>query len=271
MVIGLSILLGLVIVLCVSQIITSHVSCLHFFAGLFSYVYLRFHLAVSDFLFIRRMQMKIANNIIKEHLKNVYFLCGGAYGGKTTMAKLLEEKHGFIRYRQGDHSDEHAELATKEEQPAMSYDRGSDWHGYFAKPPRQYADWMAAELREEAEFTIVDLLNLPQDKKVIVDGIIPLDILKEISDYNHVFLLFAPDEMKRRHYFDRADKDEIYQFILSLPKGNELLDNVIEALNIDNETERQKFIDSGFRYLERSNNDTIEHTLSIIEEHFGIS
>ena len=47
--------------------------------------------------------MKIANNIIKEHLKNVYFLCGGAYGGKTTMAGLLEEKHGFIRYRQGDH------------------------------------------------------------------------------------------------------------------------------------------------------------------------
>ena len=52
--------------------------------------------------------MKIANNIIKEHLKNVYFLCGGAYGGKTTMAKLLEEKYGFIRYRQGDHWDEYA-------------------------------------------------------------------------------------------------------------------------------------------------------------------
>lgn len=26
--------------------------------------------------------MNIANNIIREHLKNVYFLCGGAYGGK---------------------------------------------------------------------------------------------------------------------------------------------------------------------------------------------
>ena len=46
--------------------------------------------------------MKIVNNIIKEHLKNVYFLCGGAYGGKTTMARLLEEKYGFIRYRQGE-------------------------------------------------------------------------------------------------------------------------------------------------------------------------
>lgn len=40
--------------------------------------------------------MNIANNIIREHKKNVYFLCGGAYGGKTTMAKLLEEKYGFI-------------------------------------------------------------------------------------------------------------------------------------------------------------------------------
>jgi hypothetical protein len=214
--------------------------------------------------------LKIANNIIKEHLKNVYFLCGGAYGGKTTMAKLLEEKHGFVRYRQGDHSDEYAKLETKEEQPAMSFDRSADWHGYFAQPPRQYADWMQAELREEAEFTIADLLSIPKDKKVIVDGIIPLDILKEISDYDHVFLLFAPDEMKRAHYFDRADKDEIYQFILSFPDGNELLNNVIEALNIDNISERQKFIDSGFMYKERTDGDTIKETLTVIEKHFGL-
>jgi len=108
--------------------------------------------------------MKIANNIIKEHLKNVYFLCGGAYGGKTTMAKLLENKYGFIRYRQGDHEDEYALIANPKEQPAMGLDRSADWHGYFAQPPREYADWMKAALYEEAEFTIVDLLAIPSDK-----------------------------------------------------------------------------------------------------------
>lgn len=36
------------------------------------------------------------------------------------MANLLEEKHGFIRYRQGDHSDEYAELTTKEEHFGIS-------------------------------------------------------------------------------------------------------------------------------------------------------
>ena len=214
--------------------------------------------------------MKIANNIIKEHLKNVYFLCGGAYGGKTTMAKLLEEKHGFIRYRQGDHEDEYSLIVDPKEQPAMGLDRSSDWHGYFAQPPRKYADWMKASLQEEAEFTIADLLAIPRDKRVIVDGIIPIELLKEISDYDHVFLLFAPDEMKRKHYFDRADKDEVYQFILSFPDGEVLLKNVNEALNIDNDSERQMFINSGFKYKERSEDDTVERTLHMIEEHFGL-
>ena len=214
--------------------------------------------------------MKIANNIIKEHLKNVYFLCGGAYGGKTTMAKLLEEKHGFIRYRQGDHEDEYALIADPKEQPAFGLDRSADWHGYFAQPPREYADWMKTSLQEEAEFTIADLLALSRENKVIVDGIIPIELLKEISDYDHVFLLFAPDEMKRKQYFNRADKDEVYRFILSFPDGEELLKNVNEALNIDNEYERQTFINSGFKYKERSEDDTIDGTLRIIEEHFGL-
>ena len=214
--------------------------------------------------------MKIANNIIKKHLKNVYFLCGGAYGGKTTMAKLLEEKHGFIRYRQGDHEDEYALIADPKEQHAFGLDRSADWHGYFAQPPREYADWMKTSLQEEAEFTIADLLALSRENKVIVDGIIPIELLKEISDYDHVFLLFAPDEMKRKQYFNRADKDEVYRFILSFPDGEELLKNVNEALNIDNEYERQTFINSGFKYKERSEDDTIDGTLRIIEEHFGL-
>lgn len=213
--------------------------------------------------------MKIADNIIKEQLKNVYFLSGGAYGGKTTMAKLIEEKHGICRYRQGDHYDDYASGAKPEFQPALCLDRSKDWHGFFAQEPRKYADWMHQELLEEAEFAIVDLIKLSQNQKVIADVIIPLEILKHITDYDHVVLLFAPDEMKRKHYFDRADKDEIYQFILSFQDGEELLDNVIEALNCDNQKEQDSMINSGFRYIERTEHDTIEKTLDIIEKHFG--
>ena len=213
--------------------------------------------------------MKISDNIIKEQLKNVYFICGGAYGGKTTMAKLIEEKYGVYRYRQGDHCAEYEAIARPEYHPALCTERSKDWHGFFAQEPRKYADWMRQELREEAEFVITDLIKLSKNQKVIVDALIPIDILKKISDYEHVILLFAPDEMKRKHYFDRADKDEVYQFILSFPDGDDLLKNVIEALNIDNQKERANFVNSGFRYIERTDNDTIENTLDVIEKHFG--
>lgn len=213
--------------------------------------------------------MNISDNILKEQLKNVYFLSGGAYGGKTTMAKLIEKKYGFARYRQGDHYDEHLGFAMREFQPAMCMDR-SDWHGFFARSPKQYSQWMRDDMTEQSEFAIIDLIQLSQNQKVIADVGMPPDILRRISDDSHVVLLFAPEEMTRKHYFDRADKQEVYQFILSFPDGDELLQNVIAALNYDSQEVRRSYYDSGFYCIERREDDTIEKTLAKIEKHFQL-
>ena len=214
--------------------------------------------------------MNISDNIIKEKLKNVYFLTGGAYGGKTTMAKLIEKKYGMLRYREGDHWHRYASIATPEYQPAMSMDRASDWHGYFAQPPKQYAQWLTDSAREQAEFAIMDLIHLSKKGNVIADTNIPVDILRKITDYDHVVILFAPEEMTRKHYFDRADKDEVFQLIMSFPDGEALLHNVVEALHHDVDSRIQEYKDSGFLYLERKDDDTIERTLKKIEQHFGL-
>lgn len=213
--------------------------------------------------------MNISDNIIKAQLKNVYFLTGGAYGGKTTMAKLIEGKHGFIRYRQGDHWDRFASIADSEHQPAMSMDR-SDWHAYFSQPPQQYSKWLEDSTREEAEFAIIDLMHLSQKGPVIADTNIPMDILKHIAAHDHVMVLYAPEHMTRRYYFDRADKDDVFQLIMSYPDGQELFQNVVEALHYNTASKIQEFQNSGFRYIERRDDDTIERTLAIIEAHFGL-
>ena len=36
--------------------------------------------------------MKIENNILKYYLRDVYFITGTAYAGKSTMVKMLAEK-----------------------------------------------------------------------------------------------------------------------------------------------------------------------------------
>jgi hypothetical protein len=40
--------------------------------------------------------MKIDNNIIKHYLKNVMFITGTAYAGKSTMVAMLADKYGLI-------------------------------------------------------------------------------------------------------------------------------------------------------------------------------
>ena len=40
--------------------------------------------------------MNIQDNILKHYLKNVYFVCGTACGGKSTLSRALAEKHGHF-------------------------------------------------------------------------------------------------------------------------------------------------------------------------------
>lgn len=63
--------------------------------------------------------MYIANNVISNALKNVYWVLGGACGGKTTAARILSEKYGMIHYNADDKMWSHKQMANYSEQPAM--------------------------------------------------------------------------------------------------------------------------------------------------------
>ena len=43
-----------------------------------------------------RVKVKIDNGILKYYLKNVYFITGTAYAGKSTAVKMLAEKYGLV-------------------------------------------------------------------------------------------------------------------------------------------------------------------------------
>ncbi len=213
--------------------------------------------------------MQISDNILREQLKNVYFLGGGGYGGKTTMSQLIAKKYGFRLYHQDDCYDAHAKIATPEFQPSMCLDRNKDWHGFFAQPPAQYAQWLWGTTMEDEQFALMDLIHMARDGKVIADVNMMTATLLRVSDPGRVVLLFAPEEMTRSHYFNRPDKEGLKQFILSFPDGEDLLKNVIEALHYRADEIRKSYYDSGFCCIERTGHDTIEGTLQKIERHFG--
>ena len=48
--------------------------------------------------------MNIENNILRHYLKNVYFITGTAYAGKSTMVKMLSERYGLVCCGENYHS-----------------------------------------------------------------------------------------------------------------------------------------------------------------------
>ena len=56
--------------------------------------------------------MIFQDNVIKEYLKNVYFITGTPCGGKTTVSRALEEKYGFELFDVDERFDEHKKCRT---------------------------------------------------------------------------------------------------------------------------------------------------------------
>lgn len=136
--------------------------------------------------------MKIENNIIKEYLRNVYFITGTAYAGKSTMVDLIAKRFGLLKCGENYHSSISDKVVIPEFQPNLSYfDTMKDWKEYVSRTPEEYDRWITDVGKEAAEFEVAELIRISKDQKVIVDTNIPLDILHEISDYNHVAVMLS--------------------------------------------------------------------------------
>jgi len=220
--------------------------------------------------------MKIANYVLKHFLKNVYFITGTAYAGKSTTVRMLADRFGMVFCGENYFSKVTDAIARPEHHPELCYiPELKDWKDFVTRSPEEYERWSRAVSREAAEFEIAYLLSVARDSKVIVDTNIPLDILKEISDYEHVAVMLSPQSMSVDRFFDRSDPEK--QFILSVINSCDdpgaVMANYRRGLELINSREHyDEYADSGFFTLvrEAGDADTREEVLQKVARHFGL-
>ena len=220
--------------------------------------------------------MKIENNILKHYLKNVYFITGTAYAGKSTTVKMLAERYDMICCGENYHMAVSEIVATPETHPDLCYNRSlTDWKDFVTRTPEEYERWLYAVGREAAEFEVAELIAISQDKKVIVDTCIPIDILKEITDYDYVAVMLSPQSMSVERFFDRSDPEK--QFLLNVIDSCDdpaaVMENYRQGLaRINSKEHYDEYANSGFFTVMREDNglDTREQVCDMIAKHFGL-
>lgn len=219
--------------------------------------------------------MKIENNILKHYLKNVYFITGTAYAGKSTAVRMLAERYDLILCGENYHSAVSDTVATPEAQPDISFlNTLTDWKAFVTRTPEEYERWIYGVGREAAEFEVIQLIAMPKDRKVIVDTNIPVELLREISDYDHVAVMLSPQSMSVERFFDREDPEK--QFLLrvieSCDDPEAVMENYKRGLaRINSREHYDAYKSSGFFTVVRpdDDSDTREEVCDVLARHFG--
>lgn len=225
------------------------------------------------------MKIQISDNIIKYYLRNVYFINGHSYAGKSIMVKMLAERYDMIfcgeNYQSGMPDSFPKSELSRWKQPALCFfDTMSGWEEWLNMSPEEHWKWISSCTQECIEVEIAELLKRAANgQKVIVDTNIPPDVLRNISDYNRVAIMIGDPEESAKRFFNRDDSDKKFMMEqIKLCKDPEATLSNFNAWLTYKPPVDINWEHTGFFTYKRTDyeTDTREEVLTLLAKHFKL-
>lgn len=213
--------------------------------------------------------MIFQDNVIKEYLKNVYFITGTPCGGKTTISRELAKRHNLTVYDIDEQFSNHQQISNPKFQPAMNkIFRNAD--EFFDRTVDEYEQWLIENNREQLDFVLLDLIRLSQNQIVLCDCHLTVEEADCLTEPSRIiFLIKEPTDLVD-DYCNRPDHKGFSDFLNStsdIEKAKATCNETLKKLNIKR---YQQIKESKYFWIERNKNSTIEKTLRKTEKHFKL-
>ena len=214
--------------------------------------------------------MIFQDNVIKEYLKNVYFISGTPCGGKTTISRELAKRHDLLVYDIDEEFERHQILSAPTYQPSMNR-TFKDADEFFGRTVEEYKQWLISNTREQLDFVLMDLICFSQNRKVVCDCHLTMEQAQMIAEPSRVvFLIKAPQNLVDE-YCNRPDHQGFRNFIYSASDVGKAKATCSATLQSLNEKSYTDIKNSDFFWLERTSESTVEGTVAQVEKHFGFN
>lgn len=202
-------------------------------------------------------------------LNHVFWLCGGACAGKTTMKSLFMERLNFktveddiLKYRS---------LADKEKFPAIQMPNPTlNWDQWFNRPPEIHGQWMLDVSKELTFFMLEEIKESDPSTPLIIDlGVDVAAILPYIPKENIVGL-FTDAKTIRSQYLYRPDHEMILKCIEKNTKNpKETAANVSESVCWFSEKIKASCSENGIYCFQREESTSKEAQFEALCTHFN--
>lgn len=166
---------------------------------------------------------------IRDQLKHVYWLGGGSGAGKSTVARRIAAQHGLQLYATDDVMHDHARRSTREKAPLlhafMRMDMDERWVNRTPLVMLETFHWFRGEA---FDLIIEDLLRLPRDPAIVVEGIRLLPSLVEplLSPPGRAVWLLPTPQFRQAAFESRGE--EASGFVARTSNPAAALHNVLE-------------------------------------------
>lgn len=177
--------------------------------------------------------MIFQDNVIKEYLKNVYFITGTPCGGKTTISRELAKRHNLLVYDIDEQFAAHQKISNSAFQPSMNK-VFKDADEFFGRTVEEYKEWLVNNTREQLDFVLLDLIRLSQNKIVLCDCHLTMEEAEKCTEESRiVFLIKEPSDLVE-DYCNRPDHQGFSNFINSasdIKKAKAVCNAALKILN----------------------------------------
>lgn len=214
--------------------------------------------------------MIFQDNVIKEYLKNVYFVTGTPCGGKTTISRELAKRHGLLVYDVDEQFGEHQKISNANFQPAMNK-VFKDADEFFGRTVEEYRNWLISNTREQLDFVLLDLIRLSQNQTVVCDCHLTMDEVEKYTEPSRIVFLIKDPSNIVDDYCNRPDHQDFSAFINSASDAGKAKAVCNETLKSLNENHYNTIKTSNYFWIERTPESTVDETVKMVEKYFGFN
>ena len=137
---------------------------------------------------------------LQDQLRHVYWIGGGSGSGKSTITRRIVAEHGLQAYATDDVMVDHAKRSTPRDCPLlhmfMAMDMDQRWVSRSPEAMLETFPWFRGE---GFNMIIEDILNLPKESGVVVDGfrLLPHLVKPLLAERSHAVWLIPTPEFRQ--------------------------------------------------------------------------